>query len=176
MSYVVIAGRVLLGAVFLLAAVSKLAGPAAFRAFAASATALLPWSPASTRTGSRVAGGVLAAELAVPVLLLAGPTAPIGLGVAVLLFAGFAAVLTRAVRAGTRQECRCFGPSADVVGWRHVTRNVVLAVVALVVAAGGPAAGVHPAGVLVAIAAGALLAGLAAYADEMAELFTTPAR
>lgn len=176
MPYALIAGRALLGTVFLLAAGSKLAGPAALRAFTGAVLALQPIPRLSPRLAPALVAVVLTAELAVPVLLVAGPTARLGAVLAALLLTGFAAVVARAVRAGRDPQCRCFGSTAAGAGRGHAVRNLLLAVVGLLVAVPSPAAPAHPAGAVLAIFVGALLAVLVAYADELAYLFTAPAR
>jgi uncharacterized membrane protein YphA (DoxX/SURF4 family) len=173
MSYALIAGRALVGVVFLLAAGSKMIGPGAFRAFTGSVAALQPFPRFPGRLAPALAAAVLTAELAVPVLLMAGPAAPLGAALAAVMLTGFAAVLARAIAAGRDPQCRCFG--ATTAGRGHVIRNLLLAAVAVVVAFAGPAAPVHPAGVVLAIAAGTLLAALFAYADELSDLFAAPA-
>lgn len=172
MSYALIASRVLIGVVFLLAAGSKVIGPGALRAFTGSVVALQPFPRFPGRLTPALAAGILIAELAVPVLLMAGPAAPFGAALAALLLTGFAAVLARAIGTGRDPQCRCFG--ATTAGRGHVIRNLLLAAVALVVAFAGPAAPAHPAGVVLAIAAGTLLAALFAYADELSDLFAAP--
>jgi hypothetical protein len=176
MLYALIAGRALVGAVFMLAAGSKLTGPAALRAFTGAALALQPFPRFPARLAPALVAVILTAELAVPVLLVAAPAARLGAVLAALLLTGFAAVLARAVRAGRDPQCWCFGSTAAGIGRGHVARNLLLAVVALLVAVPGPAAPAHPAGAVLAISVGALLAALVAYADELADLFTAPAR
>lgn len=80
-----------------------------------------------------VAEGAIVAGLLVPGLAAAASV----LAAAVLL--GYAAAMASAVRAGRRWiECGC-GGAAQPVGWPLVARNGVLAAIALVGAAGGPA-------------------------------------
>jgi hypothetical protein len=119
-----------------------------------------------------LAGGVIAAETMVPVLLLPPGTAWAGFTLAVLLGSVFAAVVLAALRRGDRAPCHCFGTSVRPVGGVHVVSNVVLAAAAgLGLAAGTAAAGpLRPAGVVVAVVGGAVAAAVVVTADDLAAL------
>jgi uncharacterized membrane protein YphA (DoxX/SURF4 family) len=129
-TYLELTCRALLGAVFLVSGLTKVAGRGRFPAFARSARRLGSLPRAWTLP---VARAVVAAELAV-VCLLASPVtavADFGFVLAGGLLVVFAAAIARSLRRGEREPCRCFGPSNAPLGWRHVLRNAVLAGVAL---------------------------------------------
>jgi len=113
---------VVLAAVFVLAGAAKLARPTAT---ATSFVALgVPAAPALARA-------VPVVELIVAVALLATPRAG---GIAALAMLGpFTAVLARAVAAGSNAPCNCFGAiRSDPVSSVDITRNVMLAVLAVI--------------------------------------------
>lgn len=165
MSYVLWFSRCLLALVFLASAAGKLTGRHAFRAFADSLRTmdLLP-----TRLVVPVAGAVVAAEAAVPPLLLVplvpllpvpppdaatastgstvtdvGPVlSTVGFALAAALLLGFTVAVATVLRRGTSASCRCFGQATTApFGRHHLVRNVVLIVIA---ATGGYAALVDP--------------------------------
>ncbi|MFG3704694.1 MauE/DoxX family redox-associated membrane protein [Micromonospora sp. NPDC047670] len=132
MSYVLAFSRCLLALVFLASAASKLRGRPAFRAFADSLRAmnLLP-----ARVVVPVAGAVVVAEAAVPVLLLAplpgAAVTTVGFALATALLAAFTVAIAAVLRRGTAVSCRCFGEAAAApFGRHHLARNVALIVVA----------------------------------------------
>jgi uncharacterized membrane protein YphA (DoxX/SURF4 family) len=139
-----------LAAAFVAAAAGKLARPvataAAFRSFG------VPWPAAAARL-------VPAAELVVAVLLVAAPG--VGGVAALVLLVAFSAVLVRALRAGIRTPCRCFGGvREDPPSAVDVLRNGMLAALALVaIAAGTPRA---PSVAAVVLVAGSVVGGFAA--------------
>ncbi|ETK33450.1 MauE/DoxX family redox-associated membrane protein [Microbispora sp. ATCC PTA-5024] len=173
--------RLLTGIVFLMSAVSKLRGRAAYEEFTAVTRAL-------TRLPARpVAVLVVSAEVAVAPLLAWPPTALAGFCVALGLLVAFTVAIAVAVRRGRRVPCRCFGASAVPVGPGHLARNAVLLVTtaagtiqAGAIQAGAIQAGfgvvpvdLGPAGVAaVALAAGAAAVLLSAI-GEIAGLFTS---
>lgn len=172
MSHVLVGARVLIGLVFVVSAFTKLR---AFGAFRASVAGMRVVPPALT---GPVAAVVVAAETAIPVLLLAPGTPAAGFVVAVLLLGAFSAGIARVLATGTTASCRCFGVSAAPFGRHHLYRNGVLAVAA----AAGLVAAVLPSGVGAAGSAGdAIAAGVAAVAalvvimlDEIVGLFRAP--
>lgn len=124
MSYLLVAARVLLGAVFAVSAASK-ARPADHRAFRRT---VRDW------TGGRVpaapaAAALVALEAAVPVLLAVRPAA--GLALAAALLAVFTAAIIVQLRRGSPAGCRCFGSTGAPVSSLHVVRNAVLLAVAV---------------------------------------------
>ncbi|MEN3540859.1 MauE/DoxX family redox-associated membrane protein [Microbispora sp. ZYX-F-249] len=173
--------RLLTGIVFLMSAVSKLRGRAAYEEFTAAARDL---TRIPARRAGPVAAIVVAAEAAVAPLLAWGPTVLAGFCVALGLLAAFTVAMAAALRRGRRVPCRCFGASAVPVGLGHLTRNAVLVAAAAAgavlagaeaVAAGSGAvlADLGPAGLAaVALAAGATAVLLSATA-EIAGLFTS---
>ncbi|MEV4324022.1 MauE/DoxX family redox-associated membrane protein [Microbispora rosea] len=181
MAYLFAFCRLLTGIVFLMSAVSKLRGRAAYEEFTAATRALV-------RLPSRlVAALVVAAEIAVAPLLAWRPTALAGFGVALGLLVAFTAAIVVALRRGRRVPCRCFGASAVPVGAGHLARNAVLIVAAAAGAVQAGAGAVHagtgavfaglgPAGLAaVALAAGAVAVLLSAI-GEIAGLFTSSSR
>jgi hypothetical protein len=172
--YLPLGVRCLIGTVFAVAAVSKVAGRSAFDQFAGSVRG---WPLPAAVPVRLVAALVVAAEFAVCVLLGSGATAA-GYALALVLLAGFSTAVAWALIRGVRAPCRCFGASAAPLGARHLVRNAVLAAVAaagLVTSVTGVAGtaptGRQPGGVAVAIAAGLLLGGLVAVLDDIVELF-----
>ncbi|GGO04839.1 MauE/DoxX family redox-associated membrane protein [Microbispora bryophytorum] len=171
MAYLFAFCRLLTGIVFLMSAVSKLRGRAAYEEFTVATRAL-------TRLPARpVAALVVAAEVAVAPLLAWPPTMLAGFCVALGLLAAFSVAVVVALRRGRRVPCRCFGASAVPVGPGHLARNAVLIVAA---AAGAVHAGTGavPADLGAAGLAGAALAAGAAAVllsaiGEIAGLFTS---
>jgi hypothetical protein len=130
-TYVEVFSRCLIGVVFLLSAWSKLPVADRFRQFAGSLAAmrLLP-----ERLVGPVAAGVVAAEAAVPLLLLPLPVralAVAGFALAAVLLLGFAVAIVAVLRRGVQASCRCFGGSREArFRPHHVVRNLVLVAVA----------------------------------------------
>ncbi|MGW0480898.1 MauE/DoxX family redox-associated membrane protein [Nonomuraea sp. NPDC003214] len=121
MAYALLSCQVLIGAVFAVAALTKLRDPAAFAASVA-ALRLVP-----TGVAPLVAGTVTVAEASVAALMFL-PRAGFALAAALLL--GFCAVIVKSRR--SRVECRCFGAASGPLGPAHLVRNgLLLAVAAL---------------------------------------------
>jgi hypothetical protein len=173
MGYVVLGCRCVVGLVFVTSVVGKLRGRTAFAGFVAAAGRLGPGWVVSRVPAGVVAGGVVAAEAAVLVLLLHPSTAWAGFVLAGLLALAFAAAVLAALRRGDRAPCHCFGGSAGSVGGVHLVRNVVLVAAAgLGLAVGAaPTGPLAPAGVIAAVVAGAVVAAVVVTADDVAELF-----
>jgi hypothetical protein len=153
-AYALVSCQVLIGAVFAVAALSKLRSAAARQAFAASVKALRLVPPAAV---PRVAAAVAVTEASVAGLTLL-PRA--GFALAGVMLLGFCAVIVRARR--FRVECRCFGASSAPLGPVHLVRNGLLIAVAALgwaVASAGHA-GLAPGGLAVAALAGAAGAAL----------------
>ncbi len=171
MTYVLIGCRCLIGVVFLASAMSKLRSRAALVAFAGSVRAmrLLP-----RRWERPVVTAVVAVELAIPALLALPWGVLPGFGLALSLLGAFTVAIVLAVRRGVRAPCRCFGASAAPLGITHLVRNTLLCVVVVAGALGAllerPAAS-HPAGVVVAVASGALAAVLVVAYDDLTYLW-----
>ncbi|GAB3437401.1 DoxX family protein [Flindersiella endophytica] len=173
MDYVVLGCRCMIGLVFLASVVSKLRGRESYARFVAATARLGPgWIVARVPAGV-LAGGVIAAEAAVLVLLVLPGTAWVGFVLAGLLALVFAVAVLAALRRGDRAPCHCFGASTRPVGGVHLVRNVVLGASAgLGLTVGAAAAGpLEPAGVVAAVVAGAVAAALVVTADDVAELF-----
>ncbi|GAB3151882.1 MauE/DoxX family redox-associated membrane protein [Microbispora hainanensis] len=171
MAYLFAFCRLLTGIVFLMSAVSKLRGRAAYEEFTA-ATRVLVRLPARP-----VAALVVTAEAAVAPLLAWPPTVLAGFCLALGLLVAFTVAIAVALRRGRRVPCRCFGASAVPVGPGHLARNAVLLAAAMAGAvqagAGTVLAGLGPAGfAAVALAAGAAAVLLSAI-GEIAGLFTS---
>jgi peroxiredoxin len=162
MNTVLITARFGLAAVFLVAALAKLADmPGSRRALEGFgvparlvpvATVLLP-----------------AAELASAILLVLLPTALVGAAFAVALLTGFLAGIGAALRRGIAPDCHCFGQlHSKPAGKETLVRNGVLEAIAVFVLAAGPGSSLtrwldSSSGDRVALAAVALLAILLAY-------------
>ncbi|WP_161627929.1 MauE/DoxX family redox-associated membrane protein [Microbispora catharanthi] len=178
MAYLFAFFRLLTGIVFLMSAVSKLRGRAAYEEFTVATRAL-------TRLPARpVVALVVTAEVAVAPLLAWPPTMLAGFCVALGLLVAFTVAIVVAMRRGRRVPCRCFGASAVPVGPGHLARNAVLIAAAAAGAVqagigavpawtGAVPAGLGPAGLAaVALAAGATAVLLSAI-GEIAGLFTS---
>jgi hypothetical protein len=173
-AYVVISSRCLIGFVFAVSAFAKLRRRSSFREFR-DWLARLPVPVARTWPG--LAAAVLAlAEVAV-VLLVALPwTGRAGLVFAAAVLALFTAGTLLALRARAQVTCQCFGTSRSPMGRRHVVRNLLLCAVAITGDAYAGGHGVRPAGVLIALVAGAVAALFVVFLDDLAALLADDAR
>jgi hypothetical protein len=173
MGYVVLGCRCVVGLVFVASVVGKLRGRAGYAGFVVAADRLGPGWAVSRVPAGVLAGGVIAAEVAVPVLVVLPGTAWVGFVLAGLLASAFAAAVLAAIRRGDRAPCQCFGSSARPVGGVHLIRNVVLAAAAGagLVAGAGAAGPLEPAGVVAAVVAGVVVAAVVVTADDVADLF-----
>jgi peroxiredoxin len=160
MDSVVLAARLLLAAVFLVAAVGK------FLDLNGSRSSLVGFGVPERVAG--VLGTLLpVAELAVAIALVPRPSAQVGAAGALALLLLFCAGIGNALRKGEAPSCNCFGAihSAPASG-RTLARNAGLAVVALIALAWGtgPALdawiGDRTAAELVAVAIGIIAIGL----------------
>jgi thiol-disulfide isomerase/thioredoxin len=124
MEVVVLIIRILLGAVFGVAALAKLAdrvgAQQALRDFGVPSI-LVPW-----------AGALLSlAELGIAIALIPAATAWWAACAACMLLVVFAAGITLALTRGNRPNCHCFGQLASrPIGWSTLARNLVLATAA----------------------------------------------
>jgi peroxiredoxin len=164
MHSVVLAARLILAAVFVVAAIGKLAD--------------LPGSRASLvgfglpQRASAVLGTLLPlAELAVAVALIAEPSAQWGAAGALALLLAFVTGIGTALRRGEAPPCNCFGAIHSAPASRTtLVRNVVLAAVAGVALGWGPGPSIgswvsdRSAAELVAVLAGAAALALLAAA------------
>ncbi|MEU1854287.1 MauE/DoxX family redox-associated membrane protein [Streptomyces sp. NPDC019990] len=171
MEYVVAGARGLLGMVFLVSVVGKVAGRPAFTAFVVSVRSLGVVPSVLVRPVART---VIAGEAAACALMTvpARGAATIGFLVASALLAAFSAGIAVAVRRGATAPCSCFGPSTTPLGIPHIVRNVVLCAVAVFGALAVPvAAGARPGGVLVAGVAGLFAGAAVTHLDHLLALF-----
>ncbi|SES95722.1 MauE/DoxX family redox-associated membrane protein [Nonomuraea wenchangensis] len=177
MDYLALTARCALGLVFLVAVIGKVRGRAAYEAFRRSVPELVPLPRGAA--SAVLPALVVAAECAVVVLLTVERTAAAGLALAAAVLLAFTAGIGRALRAGVRASCRCFGMTPSPLGRLHLVRNLALAALAVAgaaaVLAGAPGQP-HPAGVALAVAGGALLALPAVFADDLAALFAPAPR
>jgi hypothetical protein len=179
----VVGSVVLCGLVLLVSAVSKVRSGADYAEFVASVPAFgVParwtrlFAAVTVVAEFVIAGLLLPAAVLVPVSLGAGRwLAGLGLVLAVGLFGVLTAAVWRAVGRGSGAACRCFGPARTVLGPRHVVRNVLLLLVA-VLGAGSVFVvdSVGPAVAGVAAAVGVVGAVLVVRFDDLAELFAGP--
>lgn len=175
MGYVVLAGQLLLGGIFLVSAVSKVWRRRAYRQFVSGTAALLGAAPGTAR---RLAPATVAAEAGVVLTLAVPATTALGFGLAAGLLAALTYVLVRALRRGTAAGCNCFGAATQPVGPEHVVRNAVLIGVALTglaaaAAGGGP---VELAGVAVTAVAAFAGVALVVRLDDLVTLFRAQPR
>lgn len=162
MDTVIIVARVGLAAVFLVAAVAKLADMPGSRA------ALEGFKvPASLVPVAALA--LPAAEIAAAALLVIAPTARVGAALAFLLLLVFVGGISAALRRGSHPDCHCFGQlHSRPAGTETITRNGVLAAVAFFVLVAGPGPGLNSwlsanSGAVVALAGASLLSVVLAY-------------
>lgn len=169
--YFAVGVRCLIGAVFLISSVSKIAHRGAFGAFVDSVGGMRLVPSTMARPVAQI---VLIGECAVCVLLaFPVPLATrAGFVLAAAMLTAFTGAIARAVRHGVRTPCRCFGPSTTPLGRWQAIRNSVLAAIAATGAIVGHQTGaVEVGGVLVAACAGLLLGGLVAVLDDVVDLF-----
>lgn len=145
MDWIALLARLLLAAVFLVAAVGKLADrPGSRQALADFGVPV--------RLAAPMALLLPPAELVIAVLLLPGRTAPWGALAALGLLGLFIAGVTINLVRGRKPNCHCFGQLHSApVGWSTVIRNGVLAAAAGIVLWRG---GETPRGAAVAVGSG----------------------
>jgi hypothetical protein len=183
MVYVTVGAMVLCGLVLLVSAVSKVRSRTDYAEFVASVPAFgIParWKRLFAATTVTAEFTITALLLPATVLVAVGSSAGRWLAAAGLLLAtGLFGVLTAAVwRAVARQSgavCRCFGPARTVLAHRHVVRNALLLLVAVLGAlplSVADTADLAIAGLAAAI--GALGTVLVIRFDDLAELIAGP--
>jgi thiol-disulfide isomerase/thioredoxin len=162
---VAVAARIVLAAVFAVAAATKLADRPGFR------DALVAFG-APGRIARPLALILPLAELTVAALLVPAPTALVGAIGALVLLGVFSAAIGWNLAHGRTPACHCFGQLHSApIGWRALGRNAVLGLVALAAVVGsleepdasavawiGDLGGAQLLAVVVAVAAVALLA------------------
>src|SRR4051794_12574140 len=146
MDAAVLVARLLLGGMFVVAGVGKLADLPGFR------RALLGFG-----VGERLARlGAIAlpiAELVTAVALFVQPSAIWGAAAALVLLAAFTGAIVNALARSEAPDCGCFGALHSApVGRRQVARNAVLAAPAVFVVVAGPGAAITATGVSAALA------------------------
>ncbi|WP_191093770.1 peroxiredoxin family protein [Nocardia colli] len=125
--------RLVVGVLFGLSAVGKLADPVGARKAVGEFGVPIRWVPA-VGWGLPVLEGLVAVAVLVPWAVLPGAV------LAVLLLVVFTLAVARLLKRGERPACSCFGAvSAEPIGARTLVRNGVLLVLALVVAWGAVA-------------------------------------
>jgi hypothetical protein len=117
--------RELLGLVFILSAVAKLAGADNFELYVFS----LGWFPLGA--SFVIARLVIAAELFLGVWLMLNTHPKAALKLAVAMLAGFSAFLVIMIIKGSRDNCHCFGDLVDFTPVQSFIKNAVLLAVAL---------------------------------------------
>ncbi|MDJ1137958.1 MauE/DoxX family redox-associated membrane protein [Streptomyces iconiensis] len=169
--YLEVAVRTLIGTVFLASFLSKAKGRQAYGIFVASVSGMRVLPPVLVRP---VAAGVVAGELLVSLLATTPSTVAgvFGLLGATALLGGFALAIVLARHRGVSASCRCFGASSAPLGVRHVVRNSVLGVLAVIGAVSAPADGaVRVEAAVTAALCGLLLAAVVMALDDIAALF-----
>jgi Methylamine utilisation protein MauE len=169
--FALLCGQAMIGTVFALSLAGKVVSGERYRGFAAAAADLAPRIPARAS-----AGGVVATEAAIVVLVSARPTRAAGLTLAAALLVAFAAAIVLTLRRRRQVTCQCFGSSTVPLGRVHVVRNLALSVVAGCLALGtatesAAGSGAAPASVAIAVAAGAIGAVAIARTDDIVALF-----
>lgn len=190
MSYPWIVACLVVSGVFAASVHSAVRTPDSWTAFVGSTASLARRRrPAAGRLAVVVVVAESAAALALAVVVLVRvavdePAAPAlvgplgaaaGTGGAALLLV-LAVALRRAQRDRPGTACHCFG-AADEVSGRHVVRNVLLAVLALVAAA-GPATSSHPhpAGVLLCCVVAVVATEAVRRLDDLSALLVPASR
>lgn len=173
MMYLLLGTRCLLGCVFLASFAGKVWGRARYDGYLAATRRLMPQWAASRLSARAAAPTVLAAEFAAPVLLAVPATVLPGLTLSFALLSVFAGATAAALRRGENAPCHCFGFSPRELRTGHVTRNVLLAALALVgmVAATADSRPVAAADAAVVAALAVVAAVLFVIADDIADVF-----
>ncbi|MBB5964619.1 MauE/DoxX family redox-associated membrane protein [Planomonospora venezuelensis] len=176
MTYPVISCSALLALAFTVSAWSKVRGRAAFASFSDSMRGMRLLPAELTRAAAAL---IVMAEVLIPPLLLFPGTRPAGHVLAAVLLLALSVGIELGVRRRSTVPCRCFGPSSAPLGRRHLVRNAVLLIAAVVggtATASGDPQPVHPGGAAVALTAAGLLAVLVVRFDDIADLFTAAPR
>jgi len=173
--YLEVVCRLLLAAVFITAAFTKLSGKAAWLAFVQSLRQLDQVPGPLLRPAALAA---VAIEVIVVVLLLVPVRVAgwIGFALAGCLLLSFTLVIGRALSRGNRAPCRCFGASSTPLGMSHILRNLVLVLVAVLGLAGASASGPLDAPYALLAGAAGLVAGILITAFEDIVALVKPAR
>ena len=122
----IVVASIVLGAVFVVSGITKIAAPAQWRTQSADLGVPGP-----------VATVVPFLELAVGALLVAQLARSFAAVVAGVMLTAFTVLLIVRLKQGRRPPCACFGAlSTKPIGWGNVVRNAVFLVLAAVVALG----------------------------------------
>jgi hypothetical protein len=136
MEFILLTLRLLLAAVFGVAAVGKLRAPKQFR------DALVTFGVPPAMAGG-TAFALLAAEVVTAVLLVSASEARWGAWLGVTLLTVFSVAVAVSLIRGRTPDCRCFGQlTAMPIGAATLVRNAVLASCAVSIALVGPGSGV----------------------------------
>lgn len=170
MPYLEVACRLLLATVFGIALAGKVSGQAAWAAFEESLREMAV-VPEHRVTAAAAAAAATEATIVVCLLIPAGPAGVAGFLLAAGLLTVFALAITSVVRRKSAVACRCFGTSSTPLSPRHIVRNAVLVVVALLgaVATVQTTATQLPAAILAGVA-GAVVGMLVAALDDLVAL------
>jgi len=165
--YLLVFARAMVGVVLFVSAWSKVRSRAAFAGFGAWLEQLTVVSTNLTRV---VAVLVVTAEaVAVPLLVIPVTAVP-GLMLAAVVMLAFAALIRVVTRRGVSVPCRCFGASTRPLGAAHITRNILLAAVAVasaVLAYLGPGHGLNAADTGLALLSGTAAAAVIIRLDDI---------
>ena len=135
MSYAVLVCRLVIGAIFIVAGVSKVGHAAEFAAQIAGFQ-ILPQAVIAP-----MALVLPFVEILLGGYLIAGLYARAAGWVAVVMLGAFDAAIASAVVRGMTVSCGCFGPNDQTVTtWAEVARDAVFVLIALVIALRGPGA------------------------------------
>ncbi|MFC5813665.1 MULTISPECIES: MauE/DoxX family redox-associated membrane protein [Nonomuraea] len=176
MHYLDVACRLLLAAVFVTAAWTKVSGKAGWAAFVGSLRQLDQVPGPLLRPA---AFAVVATEIVVAVLLLVPVRVAgwIGFALAGCLLLSFTLVIGRALSRGNRAPCRCFGASSTPLGPIHIVRNLILVCVAVLGLAGASAPGAFEVPYALLAGVAGLVAGILITAfEDLVALFRPTAR
>jgi uncharacterized membrane protein YphA (DoxX/SURF4 family)/thiol-disulfide isomerase/thioredoxin len=167
MDWIELGARVLLAAVFMTAAVGKLADRTGAQRALEGFGVPRRWTGGFARL-------LPLAELAAALALMFRASARWGAAAALILLTAFVVGIATAMSRGEAPDCHCFGQIHSApAGWRTLSRNLVLGLVAVLVVAHGPGSrigGSISAGSsadLVAAAAAAAIIALAAVATQL---------
>lgn len=131
MSIALLGARLLLGVVFLIAAVAKLRDRAAFRQ-----SVVAFGFPAALAGAASVLIPII--EIVVAILIIRAPSAGVGALASLLLLLVFTAAIAINLARGRTPSCSCFGTAAsEPIGPATVVRNLALAACALFVVVAG---------------------------------------
>jgi hypothetical protein len=166
-AYIAFACRFLIAFIFAVSAFTKLRSGQDFRVFASWLTDLR--LPLAGRPAAFVMAGTEA--LIVPLVVLPWSAAA-GMWLAAATTAALTAGTFIVARRGSSVPCRCFGPSAAALGGRHVARNLLLCVVAIVGAIGAGTAGARPPGIALSLVVGLVAATFVVFLDDLAAVLS----